>query len=155
LQRMPEASLMLCGEGPEKASLMSQARALGLGRHVLFPGRVADAEMTAHYGLADVFALPALQPKGDVEGFGIVYLEAAACGVAVVGARTGGIPDAVAEGETGLLVDPQNLRELEGALLELLQNPQRAQAMGRAGRLRAAQSFTWDNTAATVLRAAS
>jgi phosphatidyl-myo-inositol dimannoside synthase len=153
LRRMPEASLMLCGEGPEKASLMAQARALDLGEHVLFPGRVADIEMTAHYGLADVFALPALQPEGDIEGFGIVYLEAAACGVAVVGARTGGIPDAVAEGETGLLIDPHNLQELEGALLELLQNPQRSQAMGQAGRARAAQFFTWDNTAATVLSA--
>jgi phosphatidyl-myo-inositol dimannoside synthase len=153
LRRMPEAALMLCGEGPEKASLMAQARALNLGEHVLFPGRVADDEMTAHYGLADVFALPALQPEGDIEGFGIVYLEAAACGVAVVGARTGGIPDAVSEGETGLLIDPHNLQELEGALLELLQNPQRAQAMGQAGRARAVQFFTWDNTAATVLSA--
>jgi phosphatidyl-myo-inositol dimannoside synthase len=148
---MPDIRLMLGGGGPEKAGLEARVIALGLQKQVLFPGRIAESEMAIHYGMADVFALPALQPPGDIEGFGIVYLEAAACGIPVVGARTGGIPDAIAEGETGLLVDPQFPKQLEDALLELLGNPQRAQSMGQKGRIRAESHFTWDQTAKTVL----
>jgi phosphatidyl-myo-inositol dimannoside synthase len=151
LRECPQAYLVLCGGGPEKTTIEAKVRALELESAVLFPGRIAEAELAAHYGMADVFALPALQPEGDIEGFGIVYLEAAACGVAVVGARTGGIPDAIAEGESGLLIHPTQPHELEEALLQLLQNPQMAQNMGQKGRIRAVAYFTWDRTADTVL----
>ena len=96
-ERLPGAALVLCGEGPEREGLMRRARALGLEASVHFPGRVAEAELAAHFNLGDVFALPSVSSGRDIEGFGIVFLEAGACGTATLGARSGGVPDAVAD----------------------------------------------------------
>lgn len=148
---VPGAILILGGTGPERDALMKQAADAGLADAVRFPGRIADAEMAAHYSLADVFALPSLASEKDIEGFGIVYLEAGACEVPVVGGRAGGVPDAVADGETGLLVDPENTENLKAALVELLRNRDRAREMGRRARLRVQKSFTWNAAAERVL----
>jgi phosphatidylinositol alpha-1,6-mannosyltransferase len=147
----PGAILILGGTGPERDALMKQAADAGLAGAVRFPGRIADAEMAAHYSLADVFALPSLSSAKDIEGFGIVYLEAGACEVPVVGGRAGGVPDAVADGETGLLVDPENTENIRDALVELLRNRDRAREMGRRARLRVQKSFTWSAAAERVL----
>lgn len=149
---VPGAILILGGTGPERDALMKQAADAGLAGAVRFPGRIADAEMAAHYSLADVFALPSLSSAKDIEGFGIVYLEAGACEVPVVGGRAGGVPDAVADGETGLLVDPENTENLKAALVELLRDRDRARKMGRRARLRVQKSFTWNAAAERVLQ---
>ena len=148
---LPGTRLLLGGTGPEREGLMARAGALGLAEAVLFPGRIADDEMAAHYSLADVFCLPSLASEKDVEGFGIVYLEAGACEVPVVGGRAGGVPDAVADGETGLLIDPQSREELERALIALLSDRGRRQAMGRRARERILREFTWDTCASRML----
>jgi phosphatidylinositol alpha-1,6-mannosyltransferase len=148
---VPGAALLLGGTGPERETLMKQAADLGLGDAVRFPGRIADGEMAAHYSLADVFALPSLSTGKDVEGFGIVYLEAGACEVPVLGGRGGGVPDAVAEGETGLLVDPESTEAIRTALIELLRDRDKAKAMGRRARARVEQGFTWSAAADRVL----
>jgi phosphatidylinositol alpha-1,6-mannosyltransferase len=148
---VPGTRLLLGGTGPERDGLMARAGALGLEKEVLFPGRVAEGEMAAHYSLADVFCLPSLASKKDVEGFGIVYLEAGACEVPVVGGRAGGVPDAVAEGETGLLIDPASREELEGALIALLSDRERRREMGRRARERILRDFTWDACADRML----
>lgn len=148
---VPETRLLLGGTGPEREALMARAAALGLGGAVLFPGRIADGEMAAHYSLADVFCLPSLSTAKDVEGFGIVFLEAGACGTAVVGSRAGGVPDAVAEGETGLLIDPRSRAELASALIALLSDRGRARSMGRKARERVLADFTWETCAARML----
>jgi len=148
---VPGARLVLGGTGPERESLMARAGELGLQGSVAFPGRIADGEMAAHYGLADVFCLPSLASRKDVEGFGIVYLEAGACEVPVVGGRAGGVPDAVADGETGLLIDPASRVELEGALIALLSDRERGRAMGRRARERILKDFTWDACADRML----
>src|SRR5690606_13685511 len=113
--RVPGTKLLLGGTGPEREALMRLAVSSGLGETVLFPGRIADGEMNAHYSLADVFALPSLSERGDIEGFGIVFLEAGACETPVVGTLSGGIPDAIADGETGLLVPAGNRESLAEA----------------------------------------
>jgi phosphatidyl-myo-inositol dimannoside synthase len=148
---VPGTRLLLGGTGPERAALMERAAALGLAGDVLFPGRIADGEMAAHYSLADAFCLPSLASEKDVEGFGIVYLEAGACEVPVVGGRAGGVPDAVAEGETGLLVDPRSREELAHALIVLLSDRARGKAMGRRARERVLRDFTWDSCADRML----
>jgi phosphatidyl-myo-inositol dimannoside synthase len=148
---VPGAVLILGGTGPERDALMRRAADLELGDAVRFPGRIADGEMAAHYCLGDVFALPSLSSEKDVEGFGIVYLEAGACEVPVVGGRAGGVPDAVADGETGLLVDPENTENLKEALVELLRNKSRARTLGRNARLRVQKGFTWTAAAERVL----
>lgn len=148
---VPGARLLLGGTGPEREALIARAAALSLSDVVLFPGRIADGEMAAHYSLGNVFALASLESPKDVEGFGIVYLEAGACGVPVVGGRAGGVPDAVAEGETGLLIDPQSRQELEKALIGILQDPEKGKAMGRAARERVRKSFTWEACADRIL----
>jgi len=152
---LPGTRLLLGGTGPERESLMARAGELDLATGpeaaVLFPGRIADGEMAAHYSLADVFCLPSLASRKDVEGFGIVYLEAGACEVPVVGGRAGGVPDAVADGETGLLIDPASRSELEGALIALLSDRERRRAMGRRARERILKDFTWDACADRML----
>ena len=148
---VPGARLMLGGTGPEREALMARANGLGLGEAVLFPGRIAASEMAAHYCLADAFCAPSLASAKDVEGFGIVYLEAGACEVPVIGGRAGGVPDAVAEGETGLLVDPLSREEIEGALIALLSDRQRGKALGRRARERVLEGFTWESCADRAL----
>jgi phosphatidylinositol alpha-1,6-mannosyltransferase len=148
---VPGTRLLLGGTGPERDGLMAAARERGLGEAVLFPGRIADGEMAAHYSLADVFCLPSLASEKDVEGFGIVYLEAGACEVPVVGGRAGGVPDAVADGETGLLIDPLSREDLESALIALLSDRGRGKAMGRRARERILKDFTWESCADRLL----
>jgi phosphatidylinositol alpha-1,6-mannosyltransferase len=148
---VPGARLLLGGTGPEREALMARARALALGEAALFPGRIADSEMAAHYSLADAFALPSYASGKDVEGFGIVYLEAGACEVPVIGGRAGGVPDAVADGETGLLIDPQSREELEKALIALLTDRARGKEMGKRARRRVLERFTWESCADAML----
>jgi phosphatidyl-myo-inositol dimannoside synthase len=147
----PGAVLILCGTGPERDRLMALAGASGLAESMRFPGRIPDAEMAAHYSLADVFALASLTSEKDVEGFGIVYLEAGACEVPVVGGLAGGVPDAVADGETGLLVDPENTAQLAEAIGGLLRDRDKAHALGRRARARILERFTWEAAADRVL----
>jgi phosphatidyl-myo-inositol dimannoside synthase len=149
-REIPDAILLLCGEGEEKKALRKLAENMGLGKCVLFPGKLVEAELVAHFNLADVFVLPSLTSKRDIEGFGIVFLEAGACETPVIGTLAGGIPDAVENGETGLLTAPGDLQELEKAILDLLLNRAKAEAMGRQARLRIQQMFTWSKTAERI-----
>jgi len=148
---VPGTVLLLGGSGPEKESLEQCAAGLGLRDGVRFLGRIEDAELVAHYSLADVFALPSLSLPRDIEGFGIVFLEAGACGVAAVGSLAGGIPDAVEDGVTGLLVPPEDTQKLKEALVELLKNRARAREMGQRARARIENGFTWTHAADRML----
>ena len=114
-----------------------------LSEQVYCLGAVSDAELVRIYALCDVLVLPVLDLESDVEGFGIVALEAAAAGKPVIATRCGGIPDAVEDGESGILVEPGNYACLSEAIVSLLQNPPIAAAMGQSGRQRAVQEFAW------------
>jgi phosphatidylinositol alpha-1,6-mannosyltransferase len=149
---VPEVVYLVGGAGPDEARLKALASELGLDGCVRFLGRVPDDELLATYGAADLFVLAAREERPDVEGFGLVYLEANACGKAVVGTTSGGVPDAVVPGKTGLLVAPDDALAFARAVIELLSDPARARAMGEAGRVRVQREATWDRVASTLFR---
>jgi phosphatidyl-myo-inositol dimannoside synthase len=151
LARHPRARLLLVGGGPAEASLRRAVAARGLTGSVTFTGPVAVGELPAHYAAGDVFAMPCRTRRAglDVEGLGMVFLEAAACGRPVVAGTSGGAPEAVREGVTGHVVDPRSPDAVADALAGLLDDPDRARAMGRAGRAWVQERWSWTTIAAT------
>lgn len=141
----PELRYLVVGDGPERSGLEALAQRRGLGRRVIFAGRVPDAELPAHYHLATVFVMPSryLDAEASVEGLGLVYLEAMASGVPVVAGRSGGVPDIVHDGENGLLVDPGSMEDLVNALDGLLNDPERAARLAAAGLAFVRRPRTW------------
>lgn len=150
LRRVRDAVLLLVGGGSSRAALERAVRRLGLRDSVVFTGSVPWAELPAHYAAGDVFAMPCRSRLGglDAEGLGIVYLEAAATGLPVVAGSSGGAPDAVRHGETGLVVDGGSPDEIARALIGLLADPARARAMGERGRAWIEREWHWDRVAA-------
>jgi phosphatidyl-myo-inositol dimannoside synthase len=127
---------LIVGQGPEEERLRALAREAGCNDAVQFVGYAPSEDLPALYAACDVFAMPsrALSSRDGVEGFGIVYLEAAAAGKPVVGGRSGGIPEVVLDGVTGRLVDPNNSDELAEALIALLHDRSEAKRLGANGR---------------------
>jgi phosphatidylinositol alpha-1,6-mannosyltransferase len=144
---VPDLVYVVAGDGPDRERLVELARRLGVDESVRFVGAVEDAELPLWYSLGDVFVMPSRSDPPDVEGFGIVYLEAAACERPVVAARAGGVPDAVADGVSGLLVEPGDRDGLARALAELLSDPARRANLGRRARERVLAELTWDRIA--------
>jgi glycosyltransferase involved in cell wall biosynthesis len=129
--------LALVGEGEEEAALRAQAQRLGLGESVDFLGAVAPGDLAPHYRAADVVVLPSRR-----EGLGLVLVEALFCQRPVIGTRVGGIPDVVADGETGLLVPPDDPLALAEALAHLLSDPVLATRLAAAGYAHVRQHFS-------------
>lgn len=137
--------LTIAGDGPERQALEERSRAAGLAASVDFVGWRSPAEVQALMLDASLIVMPSRAAGVEyTEGLGIVALEAAAAGRAVVASRAGGIPDAVVDGLTGLLVAPDAAGSLADAIGELLADPDRAKAMGRAGRARVLEQFQWE-----------
>jgi glycosyltransferase involved in cell wall biosynthesis len=124
-----QAVLRVVGTGPDLARLERRARELGLGRRVEFLGHVAFDRLAGEYRRADIFCLPSRQ-----EGFGIVFLEAMAAGLPIVAARAAAVPELVSDGESGILVAPDNPGDLAAALDRLLSDPEERRRMGETGR---------------------
>jgi glycosyltransferase involved in cell wall biosynthesis len=131
------------GSGPEQESLAELARARGVGDRVLFVGAIDDAAKAALFAECEFFLLPNRAEAHDVEGFGIVFLEAGLYGKAVIGGNNGGVPEAVVDGVTGLLVDTRDAANVTVALRTLLLDPGRAATMGQRGSERARRDFDW------------
>ena len=146
LARIPDAVLLIVGDGPYRADLERLAAGTGVADSVRFTGAVPWAELPAHYGAGDVYAMPCRTRRGglDVEGLGIVYLEASATGLPVVAGDSGGAPDAVLEGETGYVVPGRDLAALTERLLTLLQDPALRARLGARGREWVEQNWRWD-----------
>ncbi|WP_283133776.1 glycosyltransferase family 4 protein [Rhizohabitans arisaemae] len=146
LARVPEAALLVVGGGPYRRRLERLAATLGVGASVTFAGSVPWSELPAHYDAGDVFAMPCRTRLFglDVEGLGIVYLEAAATGLPVVAGASGGAPDAVLPGETGHVVDGRSPDAVAGALVGLLTDEAHAKAMGEKGRAWIEREWHWD-----------
>ena len=143
LGRRPDApDLVIAGDGPERESLQAQAASLGLKNRVFLTGRADRTSAVSLFHGCALFVLPSRQ-----EPQGIVSLEAMACGKAVVAARVGGVPEIVREGETGLLFPAEDSAALAQLLETLLAAPERAAALGQAGRARVEQCFTWNRIA--------
>jgi phosphatidyl-myo-inositol dimannoside synthase len=145
LRRVPEARLLLIGDGPSQMRLETLAAERGITSSVTFAGEVAEEELPECYAAGDVFVMPCRSRKGglEVEGFGIVFLEAAATGLPVVAGDSGGAAEAVEDGETGLVVDGRDVAAVATAVADLLEDPARAATMGKAGRLRVELDFAW------------
>jgi len=149
-EQVPDIVYLVVGEGPEADRLQMYARDRGVGDRLIFAGPVPDDELPAYYNAADVFIMPNRDEGTDVEGFGIVFLEANACGKPVIGGRSGGAVDAIADGETGYLVDPCSPPDIAQSAVRLLSDPALARRMGERGRERARQDFSWDRAARQV-----
>jgi phosphatidylinositol alpha-1,6-mannosyltransferase len=150
--RVPDAQWVVIGDGPLRPAIAEQARAAGLGAEtVRFLGSVGHEERDAWLDRAHVFAMPSRLPAGGLagEGFGIVYLEANAHGCPAVAGNVGGATDAVLDGRTGLLVDPEDHIAVGEALVELLEDASRRREMGAAG-ARHAAALAWPRVAEQV-----
>jgi len=146
LARQPDAVLLIVGGGPYEKELRRLVRETGVGDSVRFTGAVPWAELPAHYGAGDVFAMPCRTRRGglDVEGLGIVYLEASATGLPVVAGDSGGAPDAVLDGETGWVVRGGSPEEAADRIVALLGDPELRRNMGERGRQWVEEKWRWD-----------
>ncbi|MDQ1201165.1 glycosyltransferase family 4 protein [Rhodococcus sp. SORGH_AS_0303] len=146
------AVLVVVGGGPYGDTLRALAQSCGVADHVVFTGSVPAEDLAAHHTLADVFAMPC-RTRGaglDVEGLGIVFLEASASGVPVVAGRSGGAPETVVEGVTGTTVDGTSVDDVRRAVVDVLSDRDRAAAMGAAGREFVSTEWRWDDLAARL-----
>ncbi len=132
-ERWPGIQYWVVGRGPEEESLRNLARREGLQEHVRFWGKTGEEALSLFYQACDVFVLPAVQEGPSVEGLGLVLQEAAACAKPTLGADSGGVPEALLPGRTGVVVPPDHPEALTEALAELLEDPGRRVEMGRAG----------------------
>jgi phosphatidylinositol alpha-1,6-mannosyltransferase len=151
-RQIPDAALLIVGRGREHDRLLTLARARGVAEHVVLTGGVAPDQLPAHYAAGDVFAMPCRTRRGglDVEGLGIVYLEASAAGLPVIAGDSGGAPDAVRDGQTGFVVDGRDPAAVAAALVRLLGDDALRARMGAAGRAWVQREWTWDTVAATL-----
>ncbi|MEU8465216.1 glycosyltransferase family 4 protein [Streptomyces sp. NPDC029003] len=146
LAAVPDAVLLVVGGGPYEADLRALAARGGVADSVVFTGAVPWEELPAHYGAGDVFAMPCRTRRGglDVEGLGIVYLEASATGLPVVAGDSGGAPDAVLDGETGWVVRGGSPDEAADRIVALLRDPELRARMGARGRAWVEEKWRWD-----------
>jgi phosphatidylinositol alpha-1,6-mannosyltransferase len=151
-RRVPGAMLMIVGGGPYEAILRRLAARDAPEGSVRFAGEVREADLPRYYALGDVFAMPCRNRLGglEVEGWGNVFIEAAACGRPVVVGDSGGARETVVDGETGLLVDGRDVEAVSDAIASLLEDPTLATAMGTAGRARVERDHAWPMIAARL-----
>jgi phosphatidylinositol alpha-1,6-mannosyltransferase len=142
-RKVPGAALLVVGDGPHRRELETLAR--GSEDRVHFTGEVPEAELPLHYAAGDVFAMPCRSRLGglEAEGWGNVFIEAAACGLPVVVGDSGGAKEALIDGETGLLVDGSDVAQVAKAVARLLEDRRLAASMGAAGRARVERDHDW------------
>jgi phosphatidylinositol alpha-1,6-mannosyltransferase len=150
--RHPTARYAIVGVGERRPQLEQLVAQLGLGEAVRFLGAVPDAELPAVYNAADLYVGASRRHDLLVEGFGISLVEASACGLAVVGGRSGGVPDAVREGETGILVDPDDPQAVARGVNDLLDDRELRGRLGAAGRRAVETYYNWDRVGADLIR---
>jgi len=142
---IPNVVYLIVGDGPDRKRLEALAQTLDVKEAVRFIGWVSDELLPAYYAACDVFILlsRSIPEIGEVEGFGIVYLEAGACGKPVIAGRSGGVMEAVQDGVNGLLVEPKDVQAVCQAVIRVLKNPALAHQLGEAGRQRAQHFGNW------------
>lgn len=145
LLQHPDVVLLFVGVGPLRKKLDQLVQKFDLTPYVRFIGRVNYESLPQYFQLGDLFVMPSRSRLAglEVEGLGIVYLEASACGLAVVAGTSGGAPDAVLQGETGVVVDGTNLDEITDVINDLLDHPAKLKMMGIAGRTWAEERWSW------------
>lgn len=144
LERAPSAIYVVAGDGPEKENLKSKIENRKLENEVLLIGEVTEEKKNAFYQLGDLFIMVPRQIGADVEGFGTVYLEANSFGKPVVAGRSGGVAEAVVDGATGVVVDPENINQISEAVIKILSDENLAEKLGERGRERVEKEFRWE-----------
>ncbi|MDD4995500.1 MAG: glycosyltransferase family 4 protein [Patescibacteria group bacterium] len=142
-EKFKDIIYVIVGDGPDINRLAKIVDDLKIHNLVRFAGSVSDQDMSKFYSIAEVFALPSRQIGPDVEGFGMVYLEANLFGLPVVGGRSGGVPEAVIDRQTGLLVNPNDTNDIYQAINDLMTDREWAKTLGENGRVRAENDFQW------------
>jgi phosphatidylinositol alpha-1,6-mannosyltransferase len=148
----PAARYAVAGSGSRKETLEKLVAELRLEDAVRLLGFVPDEDLPALYNAADLFVLASRRYDLLVEGFGIAVVEASASGLPVIGSRSGGIPEAVREGVTGLIIEPDDPGAVAAAAIRLLGDASLRQGMGRAGRSAVEEYYNWDRVAADLIR---
>ncbi len=144
-QEIPDVVYVIAGDGPYRDTLEELMKKLHLQDNVVFTGYVSEDKKAYYYNAADIFVMPNRElENGDVEGFGIVFLEANAYGKPVIGGRSGGVIDAIVDGKTGLLANPSDIKEIAFAIIRLLGNEAYATQLGLQGRKRVERDFNWE-----------
>jgi phosphatidylinositol alpha-1,6-mannosyltransferase len=153
LKRIPNLVYIIAGNGAEEERLKNLCGNLGVDSNVHFLGYVDDALLPSLYNVADVFVMPNRETRtGEIEGFGMVFIEANACGVPVVAGKSGGTASAVIDGKTGYLVNGNDVGDVAEKLRRLLEDKESAAGMGAYGRKRVVDHFTWQNCVAEIRR---
>lgn len=143
---IPNVHLLLVGEGSYRKSLEKLIEVNKVKDHVTFVGRVSYNQLPDYFRCGDIFAMPSRSRMAglEVEGLGIVYLEASGCGLPVIAGNSGGAPDAVVDGVTGIVVDGKNVNAIAAAIVRVLSDPAKRKAMGVAGNEWVSSGWTWD-----------
>lgn len=146
IDKVPNLVYLIVGEGTQEAKLKGLVKKLCLEPYVNFVGYVPDNDLPKYYNSCDVFIMSNRETKGTeiIEGFGISFIEANACGKPVIGGRSGGVEDAIIDRMTGILVDPLNTKDIANAILMLLNDEDYAKKLGDSGRLRVSKDFRWE-----------
>lgn len=145
LAKFPDLIYLIVGTGERLDHLKSLVQDLHLENHVKFAGKADTDELPLYYCCCDIFIMANRELEGgSIEGFGIVFVEAAACGKPVIGGDSGGTKDAILDGVTGFLVDPLDAKEIAAKITTLLENPDFSRKLGLEGRRRAEEEFSWD-----------
>jgi len=152
LKSHPDLVYMIVGGGDDEQRLKQLAIQHGVARQCRFLGKIPYEDLVGAYYAMDCFVMPARQIGSSVEGFGLVFCEASACGIPVVGGLSGGVPDAVVDGESGLLVEPDSATECAAAVLPFLNDPNYAKQLGDFGRRHVRAQGTWSAVAKRILQ---
>ncbi len=143
---------LIVGQGDNERNLRELTDKLSLSQRVIFCGFVQNDELNSYMNLCDIFVMPNRKEGDDVEGFGIVFLEANSCGKPVIGGNSGGVVDAVIDGVTGFLVNPHSATELSEKIEYLLNHPELGEEMGQKGLERVKNEFNWENVCKQINR---
>jgi len=142
---VPEAVYLVLGDGSEKNSLEKLAQEKGVDKKVKFLGRVSREKLRAVFQISDLFVLTPRDEDGNMEGFGIVYLEAAMAGLCAVGSRSGGVPEAIMNNQTGLLAQENDVDDTAGKIIKLLKDDVLRRGLADNAHARAKSEFSWQN----------
>jgi phosphatidylinositol alpha-1,6-mannosyltransferase len=143
-KKFPDVKYIIAGTGEEYDFLQRLAGEVGVEDKVIFVGQIDNDEQAAYYAACDIFLMPNRQIGADIEGFGMVFLEAGAAGRPVIGGRSGGTGEAIQDGVTGIRVDGENVHAISEAVIDLLSDSQKARTMGERGRQWVQTVFSWE-----------
>jgi phosphatidylinositol alpha-1,6-mannosyltransferase len=147
VKKIPNVKYIIAGDGENLLRLKKIIKHYNLDKYVIFAGHIPESEVIDYYDACDVFVLPNRQVGNLMEGFGIVFIEASARGKPVIGGNNGGVSDAIVDGETGFLVNPEDAEEISGRIIDILSDGDLAVRMGLKGRERSLKYFTYNNIA--------